>query len=114
MRISSRTPEGTPNRCPVCGSDVRIDPSLPFGDAPCPKCGCLLWFVGVPPETHHFFEYDAAEPIREALLQRLAHDLGVSRHDLETDPEIFKKIGVDSLDFVELLMELEEEFAVGA
>lgn len=44
MRISSRTPEGTPNRCPVCGHAVCIDPSHPPGDAPCPDCGCLMWF----------------------------------------------------------------------
>jgi len=45
MNISSRTPEGRPNYCPVCGSDVQIEPSDPAGDAPCPRCGHLLWFV---------------------------------------------------------------------
>ena len=44
MIISSRTPEGEPNRCSVCGSEIRIDPSRPAGDAPCPHCGNLLWF----------------------------------------------------------------------
>src|SRR6516165_2349922 len=45
MVISSRTPEGLPNHCPVCGSDLRIEPSDPAGDAPCPQCGHLLWFA---------------------------------------------------------------------
>ena len=44
MVISSRTPEGTPNRCPVCNNDLKIEPSSPPGDAPCPYCGHLLWF----------------------------------------------------------------------
>ncbi len=44
MFVSSRTPEGQPNRCSVCGAEVRIDPSFPIGDAPCPDCGQLLWF----------------------------------------------------------------------
>ena len=44
MEPSSRTPEGQPKRCPVCGHAVRIDPSRPPGDAPCPHCGHLLWF----------------------------------------------------------------------
>jgi len=44
MLPSSRTPEGSPNRCPVCGNQVRIEPSTPPGDAPCPCCGHLLWF----------------------------------------------------------------------
>ena len=44
MEPSSRTPEGESHRCPVCGKDVRIEPSRPPGDAPCPHCGSLLWF----------------------------------------------------------------------
>ena len=46
MVISSRTPEGRPRHCPVCGSDLKIEPSDPAGDAPCPRCGHLLWFAG--------------------------------------------------------------------
>jgi anti-anti-sigma factor len=42
--ISSRTPEGLPNRCPLCGAVNAIEPSNPPGDAPCPNCGHLLWF----------------------------------------------------------------------
>ena len=45
MVISSRTPEGRPNLCPVCGSAIKIEPSEPAGDAPCPHCGHLLWFT---------------------------------------------------------------------
>jgi hypothetical protein len=44
MTISSRTPEGQPNRCPVCDNVLRLEPSRPSGDAPCPFCGSLLWF----------------------------------------------------------------------
>jgi len=45
MVISSRTPEGDPNRCPVCGCRLRLEPSEPLRDAPCPQCGHLLWFA---------------------------------------------------------------------
>ena len=45
MVISSRTPEGPPNRCPVCGCYTNIEPSNPAGEAPCPQCGNLLWFA---------------------------------------------------------------------
>ena len=44
MVISSRTPEGEANRCTVCGSEVKVEPSDPTGDAPCSRCGHLLWF----------------------------------------------------------------------
>jgi anti-anti-sigma factor len=45
MVITSQTPEGQPNRCQVCGSEVKIEPSVPVGDAPCLRCGHLLWFT---------------------------------------------------------------------
>jgi hypothetical protein len=45
MNPASRTPEGQPNRCPVCGRHVTIEPSIPPGDAPCPYCNSLLWFA---------------------------------------------------------------------
>ena len=48
MTISSRTPEGESNRCPICNHRVRIEPSLATRDAPCPHCGHLLWFDPVP------------------------------------------------------------------
>jgi hypothetical protein len=108
MVISSRTPEGAPGRCPVCGSDVRIEPSLFWGDAPCPKCGTLLWFVGVSPEERVYYEYAAAELIRERLLDLLSANLGVNRHQLEADPSLVLHSGLDSLDVAELMMELEE------
>jgi hypothetical protein len=44
MVIESRTPEGAPNRCPICGKELVIEPSKPTMDAPCPHCGHLLWF----------------------------------------------------------------------
>jgi hypothetical protein len=108
MVISSRTPEGAPGRCPVCGSDVRVDPSLSWGDAPCPECGSLLWFVGFSAEDRLFFEYEAAELIRERLLNSLAKYFQVSRYELEADPSLARDSGLDSLDVAELLMELEE------
>jgi signal recognition particle GTPase len=44
MTISSRTPEGHPNRCPVCRRRLRLLPSWPSADAACPHCGSLVWF----------------------------------------------------------------------
>jgi mannitol/fructose-specific phosphotransferase system IIA component (Ntr-type) len=44
MTPSTRTPEGEPQRCPLCGKAIVIEPSQPSGDAPCPHCGGLVWF----------------------------------------------------------------------
>ena len=61
MVISSRKPEGLPGRCPVCGKAVHVEPSLPFGDVPCPNCGHLLWFLAFTSETRLLLPEDNAD-----------------------------------------------------
>jgi anti-anti-sigma factor len=45
MEISTRTPEGEPIRCEVCGSELKIEPADPSRDAPCTRCGHRVWFA---------------------------------------------------------------------
>ena len=94
VNISSRTPEGFPSHCPLCGASTNIEFSEPTGDAPCPKCGHLVWL--------------SAELL--ATFQRLfADSLGINPDQITPDVA-FTDLGADSLDTVELVMELEEEF----
>ena len=103
MTISSRTPEGEPIHCPICQADVVIEPSVVFGDATCPNCGSLLWFLAVGSQPQ-IFEYARSSGIRERVLAIVAEQLGV-------DPaSLFTHLSTDSLDTVELVMQLEEEF----
>jgi len=44
MIPATRTPEVDDTRCPICGREFTLEPSVPPGDAPCPNCGCLVWF----------------------------------------------------------------------
>lgn len=100
MNIASRTPEGVSNQCPVCQSNVRIEPSLPFGDAPCPNCGTLLWFVHVESELRLF------DPMESKVVQRITEELGVSRHAVPDGN--WQDLEIDTLAVVELIMEMEE------
>jgi signal recognition particle GTPase len=67
MEPSSRTPEGEPNQCPVCGKPVLIDPSRPPGDAPCPHCGHLLWFELPPQNLDERESVEHEEAVRELV-----------------------------------------------
>jgi len=88
MTIASRTPEGLPNHFPICGRDTVVEPSIPPGDAPCPSCGQLLWWFQEHISTHYGI---GAERINAATL--FVDVLG-------------------SLEDVELVMALEEEFDI--
>lgn len=108
MTISSRTPEGQSGNCPVCRACVVIEPSIMTGDAPCPQCGHLLWFVQLPGQTY-VFQRNRNEARRERLLNLMAEQLGVSIEQLTTSPDIYEEAGADSLDITELIMSLDEE-----
>lgn len=110
MTISSRTPEGAPNRCPVCHADVQIVPSQSIGDAPCPNCGSLLWFASFSDEGIWFYDPETVAPVLQRVEEIVSETLGVSRDDSNASMSI--PIGTDSLDLVDLAMALEEEFHV--
>ena len=104
--ISSRTPEGEWNQCPVCRSAVRIEPSQPCGDAPCPACGSLLWFLAVGDDSR-FFAHDRGAEIEARLAARVAERLGIDPAAVRDGT--WEQLGLDSLDWGELVMDLEEE-----
>ena len=83
MNVSSRTPEGTPHECPLCGAVIKLEPAFPGGDAVCPACGQLVWWF------------------RDRYGERLAHML--------EELSLESSFHLDSLEAVELIMELEEE-----
>src|SRR5262249_44798084 len=113
-----RTPEGEPNHCPVCGAEVRLEPSGTAGDAPCPNCGTLLWFN----RTRNgiwFYEANLLEPIFEKVRNPVAAFVGMKPEEISLTTRLgpsstpfAREVGVDSLDLVEVVMQLEEEFGV--
>ena len=109
--ISSRTPEGTPNRCPLCGAAICVEPTQPPGDAPCPNCGTLLWFTKTP-DGLLFFNDETVRPILEKLVQIICDNLGVNKETVRLAQSFTEDLGTDSLDMVEMMMELEEEFEI--
>src|SRR5262245_42832469 len=82
MNPSSRTPEGEENQCPICGHDVRVEPTRPPGDAPCPHCGHLLWFV---PDSEEFASA-AAQLYADRRFRRGVCDVDVSDQIISVRP----------------------------
>ena len=109
MTISSRTPEGEPTLCPLCLGHVIVEPSVFIGDATCPRCGQLLWFIQIA-DTTRLFDAEKSQPGRERAIEIIANQLGVAPHETANNPGLLNDFGADSLDVVELVMELEEEF----
>jgi acyl carrier protein len=94
MIVSSRTPGGMPNRCPVCEKEICIEPSTPTGDAPCPHCGCLLWFVNLPRGVR-LYKHEDISPRKRELIE------GLLSSGLQ-----------ETLAIVEFLMEAEEDLGI--
>lgn len=97
MNISSRTPEGFPSHCAMCGVETRLEFSADAGDATCPNCGHLLWFTAELFKTYQ---------------HRMAGLLGVEAERITPEASFVDDLGADSLDTVELVMMFEEEFDI--
>lgn len=90
---SALTPEGELYKCPLCGATLLIEPSI-VGDVCCPRCGQLIW------------------QIRNRLRQILAEQLGVPKEQIAESTAFATDLRADSLDQVEVVVELEEEYDV--
>src|SRR5437868_6826598 len=105
MTISSRTPD-SPNRCPICKTDICLEPLHPGGDAPCPSCGTLLWFHKGTSGTRIYVS-EKTHVVRKKLADILSKYLKLDA-DRIIDPTSVR--GLDSLDYVEIVMDVEEVF----
>ena len=85
-----------PSECPLCGAKTNIEFSDPAQDAPCPRCGALLW---------------ASAQLVQSVTQHYADALGTAQGAINTDTR-FADLRADSLETVEMVMELEEEYDI--
>lgn len=86
MTISSRTPEGEPYRCPICGGAAPLETS-DAGDSLCPQCGQLLWKLR-----------DSLEAVSGGPIESLSVSDPITGHL------------VDSLAIVEFVMQFEDRY----
>jgi acyl carrier protein len=93
MTVSSRTPEGLPSHCPLCGAVTNLEFSDPAGDAPCPNCGYLL---------------RKSNRILSCIRNSLAKYYSIPISEIEAKT-LFEDLRNDSIDLIELLIELEDE-----
>ena len=107
MPPASRTPEGWQNECPVCGQAVIIEPSQPSGDAPCPHCGVLLWFLRGNEQAMLWQALGDAH--WERFVDFIALQLDIEPGQDRAATEAFLSgLLRDSLETVELIMEFED------
>lgn len=83
-----------------------MEPSLLFGDAPCPACGSLLWFVRLGDKNVLVKPTDEAK--RKGIRYVLCEITGLTESELE-DPEAVGSLELDSMDLVEMVMRLEDQ-----
>ena len=111
MAIFSQRPERAPGHCPICDALVSVEPSQRYGEMPCPQCGSMLWFRQ---DRAGLRLHDAPEAaaIRKRVQEIVGKNLGVEPERLTDASSFVQDVGADTLDVVELLMELEEGFGI--
>src|SRR5438105_3425025 len=94
-------------RCPVCGAALWAPDSEAVGCKTCPRCGAELWALGGP-DRQLFFRRRPGES-RYAFLAGLTGPLFGSSPE-QTEQTLR---GADSLDLVEIVLEVEEAIRSG-
>ncbi len=91
--------------CPKCGATQVIERTDAVGVVTCNRCRHLVPYVWLPAVGEMSQEGDSSELDR--LVAEVANRLGVTRYELEAGPVVLSQRFADSLDLVELIMELE-------
>mgnify|MGYP002814061243 FL=1 len=113
-------------RCPSCGNAALPEFSQPAGVALCPRCGALLrrsrgGLVPVGLSTEALSKLVVLrmrgndvdrERVEDRIREVVAIRLGINKADVQAGAHFINDLGADSLDVVELVMHLEEEFGV--
>ncbi len=112
MTNPTQNPEKARDHCPFCGAAVPVTSSERYGELACPQCGKRLWFARAPegPGCVHSAEQIAA--LRTRVIPLLVKNLSVDAAKVEDRSSFMEDFGADSLDVVELVMGLEEEFKI--
>ena len=114
------------SRCPSCGNTALPEFSQPAGLALCPRCGMLvrrsrreLVPIGFSSESVSKLVVSRMrgddilrERIEAKIRQVVAERLGIEEAAVRPQAHLINDLGADSLDVVELLMAVEEEFGV--
>jgi acyl carrier protein len=107
MTISSRTPEGESAACLLCQEIVVVEPSILIGDATCPCCGQLLWFIQWG-DRRQIFDSRRSSETRDRVIQIMSERLGLTAQRFVNVPRLQLDQRLNSLDLVELIMEIED------
>jgi hypothetical protein len=99
------------DRCPHCEGEVKSDPVDIFGDKPCPNCDKRLWFLTAA-DSARFFDYDAAVDLRKQAVDIIAERFNLDVKELAENPKLLQELDTDSLEALELIMDLEEQLGL--
>jgi acyl carrier protein len=111
MTEPAQVAERGPGRCPLCGGAVPLETTERFGEVLCPQCSKRLWFC-----RHeaiiNFHDAVRIAALRARVVKIVAEKLGADPATIQDSSAFMEDFGADSLDVVELVMSLEEEFKI--
>ena len=82
-----------------------------FGDFQCPECDTKLWFLSAANEAR-FFDHDESSEMRSKTYEFVAERFEIDQSRIEANPKILDELDIDSLEALEMLMDLEEELGL--
>ena len=102
MSRPAPTRQGVPARCPACAAVICMEPARPVGEAPCPYCGRMLWFVYLPERVLYYTVEEVSRRKRDKIVEVF------SPRVTKDDRGFWTGLHMDSLDYAELVLDMED------
>ncbi|QDT10586.1 acyl carrier protein [Planctomycetes bacterium K23_9] len=109
--MTSQSHQVTPNRCPLCESSVSVETTDFFGEIDCPDCNKRLWFLAAA-DSARFFEQATSGDLQQQAIQMIAEKFELDPQKLAGNPQLINDVDTDSLEALELIMDLEDELGL--
>lgn len=82
-----------------------------FGQIACPQCSVKLWYIAAA-DSARFFEYETSKDLQNRAISFVAERMDLDVDELSANPALLNEQDTDSLETLELLMDLEEELGL--
>lgn len=103
--------EGEGGACPKCKAKLSGDPLMFAGSVACTQCETGLWFLKLGIDDLFYVTADTAD-YRSHVMQVIGEKLNYPPDQIMDNQSLSTDIDYDSLEMIELAMELEEELGL--
>ena len=97
--------------CPLCDAEIFVQEPRFLGCISCASCEKELWYMDIP-DDRRFFSMQHSDHVLQSACEFIGEELGVSPEEVTDNPDLLIDNGVDSLQLLQIVMDMEEQLGL--